>query len=69
MSIVETFAATPITSLAQTEQQPLKMIAPPVMKHMTESGFMDAMMNEAMMSKLGGLRLAPSGGWHPAGHV
>lgn len=67
LGILETYAATPITSLAQTENQPPEMLAPAVMsamqscgiqkivmQRMTESGLMGAMMNEAMMMKLGG---------------
>lgn len=64
---VEDYAAVPVTSLAQTENQPPEMSTPvvmaamqscgvmqQVMKRMQESGFMGAMMNEATMSKLGG---------------
>ncbi|WP_298260838.1 hypothetical protein [uncultured Litoreibacter sp.] len=67
LTAVEEYSATPVTSLAQTENQPAIMSTPAVMtamqscgvmqqvmKRMQESGFMGAMMNEATMSKLGG---------------
>ncbi|EPX81482.1 hypothetical protein [Litoreibacter arenae] len=67
LSVIETYAARPITSLDQTAEQPPEMMAPPVMaamqtcgvqqevmKRMTESGLMGAMMNPETMSKLGG---------------
>ena len=67
LAALEGYAAQPITSLEQTGSQPPEMMAPPVMaamqgcgiqqivmQRMTESGLMGAMMNEAMMTKLGG---------------
>lgn len=67
LATLEAYAAQPITSLAQTENVPPVMMDAPVMaamqtcgvqqqvmKRMTESGLMGAMMNEATMMKLGG---------------
>ena len=67
LTALEAYAATPVTSLEQTSNQPPLMTAPPVMaamqgcgiqqivmKRMTDSGLMGAMMNEAMMQKLDG---------------
>lgn len=67
LTAVEGYAATPITSLAQTETQPPEMMTPTaqlamadcgvahqVMKRMTDSGLMGALMNADMMNKLGG---------------
>lgn len=67
ITIVEAHAARPITSLADTANQPAELSQPValsamqscglqeiIMKRMTESGLMGAMMNEGMMAKLGG---------------